>query len=133
MAIDIGKGTAKGFLDLSAAFDMVDHKFHLKPWKICSGCQGQYLDRFNHTFNQVHSECVKDNYFKPISLQHNILQESCNSPQCFQFYIAFITDIEKNQFQSLPLVTTMKSPTTSKPTILEHWNHLMHLNKLYDK
>ena len=82
------------FLDLSAAFDTVDHKILLNVLEHCFKISGKALDWVkSYLTDRKFKVCIDQRYSKDKILNFSVSQGSCNGPVYFNFYSSTITEI----------------------------------------
>ena len=87
-AIDGGSAAVLVLLDLSAAFDVLDHSILLNRLENICGIRTNALDWFkSYLTSRVQAVQVKDRVSNYKSLPHGVPQVSCIGPQLFSVYI----------------------------------------------
>ena len=90
----MGKITALVLLDLSAAFDTVDHKILLFRLQYHLGIHDIALDWCkSYLLNRPQHVCIGNAIAKPIILDYSVLQGSVLGPQWFTVYTSPVRDI----------------------------------------
>ena len=93
-AIDDGKITALVLLDLSAAFDTVDHKILLSRLQYHLGIHDIALDWCkSYLLNRPQHVCIGNVISKPVILDYSVPQGSVLGPQWFTVYTSPVRDI----------------------------------------
>ena len=91
---DDGKITALVLLDLSAAFDTVDHKILLSRLQYYLGIHGISLDWWkSYLINRPQHVCIGNAISKPVILDYSVPQGSVLGPQWFTVYTFPVRDI----------------------------------------
>ena len=93
-AMDDGKITALVLLDLSAAFDTVDHKILLSRLQYHLGIHDIALDWCkSYLLNRPQHVCIGNAISKPVILDYSVPQGSVLGPQWFTIYTSPVRDI----------------------------------------
>ena len=93
-AMDDGKITALVLLDLSAAFDTVDHKILLSCLQYHLGIHDIALDWCkSYLLNRPQHVCIGNAISKPVILDYSVPQGSVLGPQWFTVYTSPVRDI----------------------------------------
>ena len=93
-AMDDGKITALVLLDLSAAFDTVDHKILLSRFQYHLGIHDIALDWCkSYLLNRPLHVCIGNAISKPVILEYSVPQGSVLGPQWFTVYTSPVRDI----------------------------------------
>ena len=88
-ALDNGEITALILLDLSAAFDTVDHSILLERLQSCIGVGGTALKWCcSYLFGRNHRVCIGDSVSDPVYLNYSVPQGSVLGPQWFLIYVS---------------------------------------------
>ena len=86
-ALDNGEITALILLDLSAAFDTVDHSILLERLQSCIGVGGTALKWCSsYLFGRNQRVCIGDSVSDPVYLNYSVPQGSVLGPQWFLIY-----------------------------------------------
>ncbi len=94
LSIDEGGASLLTLLDLSAAFDTVDHRILLNRLKSRFGISGVALQWFrSYLTDRRQSICISDTTSSPRSLEFGVPQGSVLGPILFLLYIAPVHDI----------------------------------------
>ena len=89
-------GTMVVLLDLSAAFDTVDHDLLLRIFQNCFGIMGTALQWYDNYLRPRRMKvCVNGTYSKELNLKYGVPQGSCSGANNFVAYCAPIEDIVK--------------------------------------
>ena len=92
--MDDGKITALVLLDLSAAFDTVDHKILLSRLQYHLGIHDIALDWCkSYLLNRPQHACIGNAISKPVILDYSVPQGSVLGPQWFTIYTSPVRDI----------------------------------------
>ena len=96
---DNGKVSILSLLDLSAAFDTIDHKILLKRLETTFGIEGVALNWFkSYMTDRKQTVCVKGTRSDPVSLEFGVPQGSVLGPILFSLYTQPIAElVEKNE------------------------------------
>ncbi|CAB3984911.1 Hypothetical predicted protein [Paramuricea clavata] len=83
-------------LDLSAAFDTVDHQVLLRSLEVSFGITGTALKWFkSYLTNRSQRVLINGNYSESFSLPHGVPQGSCLGPLLFTIYASKLFEIVK--------------------------------------
>ena len=83
-------------LDLSAAFDTVDHQVLLRRLEVSFGITGTALKWFkSYLTNRSQRVLINGNYSESFSLPHGVPQVSCLGPLLFTIYASKLFEIVK--------------------------------------
>ena len=98
MSVDAGHGSALLLLDLSAAFDTVDHQILLKRLERSAGITGSALGWFSsYLHGRTQSVKAGDVISTPSPLLYGVLQGSVLGPSLFSVYTAPVPVIASRQ------------------------------------
>jgi hypothetical protein len=94
LAVDEGDGAALVFLDLSAAFDTIDHSVLLSCLECRFGLNGVVLDWFrSYLSNRKQSVRISGKSSTPSPLLFGVPQGSVLGPVLFTMYLSPLDDI----------------------------------------
>ena len=93
-SMENGEVTALMALDLSAAFDTVDHEVLLRVLQKRFGIEGTYLESFNTYLRpRLYKVNVSNVYFKECNLYCSVPQGSCVGPVLYLAYASSLQDV----------------------------------------
>ena len=92
-------------LDLSAAFDTVDHSILLKRLSPKLGLNGTALNWFrSYLSGRSQRVCVRGSVSEKFNLRHGVLQGSCLGPLLFTVYASALFDVVRKRPANCPLL-----------------------------
>ena len=101
MNMDKGHVTLLVLLDLSAAFDTVDHSILLQRLQSLLGLRGKALSWFQSYLNGRSQQIsINGTYSKKFDLDCGVPQGSCLGPLLFTIYVSKLFDILKSHLPS---------------------------------
>ena len=117
MAADVGQVTLLGLLDLSAAFDTVDHDILINRLRISFGVRGTalgWIDSFIRKRTQMVN--YNDQTSTSSDVECGVSQGSVLGPILFLLYTADMPNIVQNtDFLRTPMLTILSFMQTAKP------------------
>ena len=100
MAMDKGQVTLLVLLDLSSAFDTVEHEILLERLRSTIELGGRYFHGLRVTIGADRSKCLST-LSKPFDLKCGVPQGSCLGPLLFTIYMAKLLQILKHHLPSV--------------------------------
>ena len=102
MAIDKGQVTLLVLLDLSSAFDTVEHEILLDRLRSTVGLRGKVLSWFESYFEgRSQKVSINRTLSKPLNLTCGVPQGSCLGPLLFTIYVSKLFQILKHHLPSV--------------------------------
>ena len=119
--MSLGKGeiTMLVLLDLSAAFDTIDHEILLQRLKNRHGIEGKALEWFrSYTTNRTQSVIINDKISDKLDLKYGVPQGSKLGPILFNSYIAPVSEMaDMNNINDEKYADDQQLILSFKPTI----------------
>ena len=102
MAMDKGQVTLLVLLDLTSAFDTVEHEILLDRLRSTVGLRGKVLSWFESYFDgRSQKVSINGTLSKPFDLMCGVLQGSCLGPLFFTIYVSKLFQILKHHLPSV--------------------------------